>query len=150
MLRLVIGLAISLALFSQSVLPQEKWPPPDPQLLAKARAILKQVPLIDGHNDLATRVIEDAGGDFSKVDLTVRQPRLPADIPRLREGMVGAQFWAAYVDSATMKTGGATRHALADVKKIVGLNLLRTMREAERAARELQRRESPALGSPPP
>jgi membrane dipeptidase len=112
------SLFLGLLLFPQSAHSQEKWVPPDPQLLEKAKELLRQVPLIDGHNDLATVLIETVGGDLSKTDLSVRQPQLPADLPRLREGMVGAQFWAAYVDSATMKTGDAAHHALTEIDLI--------------------------------
>ncbi len=74
---------------------QERWSPPDPALLQRARAILETAPLVDGHNDLPSRLQELYGGAVDSVDLNQRQPGLPADIPRLREGRVGAQFWAA-------------------------------------------------------
>lgn len=69
---------------------------PDP-MLARAERILASAPLVDGHNDLV-----DAGGTAPGVDLTVPNPRLHTDIPRLRRGRVGAQFWSAWVspDSA--------------------------------------------------
>ena len=62
---------------------------------AQALRILKTVPLIDGHNDIPDAVRERGGVD--SVDLSASQPRLMTDIPRLRAGRVGAQFWAAYV-----------------------------------------------------
>jgi hypothetical protein len=67
-------------------------PPPDPRLLERARAILQRAPLIDTHNDLPYALMLKTGGDLSKVDLGKRQADLPADIPRLREGKVGAQY----------------------------------------------------------
>ena len=43
-------------------------------LLARARALHKQSPLIDGHNDYPWALRErDAGGDFDKADIT--EPR---------------------------------------------------------------------------
>ena len=39
------------------------------------------------------------------MDLAVSQPRLMTDIPRLRAGGVGAQFWAAYVPVETIHGG---------------------------------------------
>jgi len=139
MIRLIIALAFFLAFFPQLNRSQEKWTPPDPEYLAKAKLILAQVPLIDGHNDLATVLFETVGGDLSKADLTVRQPQLPADLPRLREGMVGAQFWAAYVDSATIRTGGATRHALREIDLIHRLVSLYPEFELALTADEIER-----------
>ncbi|MBI2834524.1 MAG: membrane dipeptidase [Acidobacteria bacterium] len=57
----------------------------------------RQVPLIDGHNDIPWAFRERAQRDLSKMDLTVAQPLLMTDIPRLREGGVGGQFWSVYV-----------------------------------------------------
>lgn len=62
---------------------------------AQALRILREVPLIDGHNDVPDTVRNMGGIDA--VDLAVAQPRLMTDIPRLRAGRVAAQFWAAYI-----------------------------------------------------
>ena len=67
---------------------------------ARARALHKQVPLIDGHNDYPWALRErDVGGDFNKADITEPVPSLMTDIPRLRRGGLGAQFWSVYVPS---------------------------------------------------
>ncbi|HEV8266554.1 MAG TPA: hypothetical protein VGQ06_16535, partial [Gemmatimonadales bacterium] len=63
----------------------------DATLLARARAILARAPLIDTHNDLPSMLIERNDGDLAGLDLGVVHPELCADIPRLREGGVGAQ-----------------------------------------------------------
>jgi membrane dipeptidase len=86
--------------------------PPDPKLLARAQAILAEAPLIDTHNDLPTMLIEKYGGDVGQVDLTRPQPQLCADLPRLREGRVGAQFWSVWVDAKHMKTRTSLHEAL--------------------------------------
>jgi membrane dipeptidase len=70
---------------------------------ARALAILKTVPLIDGHNDLPDAIREHGGLD--SVDLAEPQPKLMTDILRLRAGAVGAQFWAAYVPVTTIHRG---------------------------------------------
>jgi membrane dipeptidase len=68
--------------------------------------ILAQTPLIDGHNDLPWEIRERFGGDLSKIDLSRSTAALPApegsaplmtDIPRLRLGHVGGQFWSVYI-----------------------------------------------------
>jgi membrane dipeptidase len=51
-------------------------------------------------------LLELGDGDLDRADIARRQPQLSADIPRLREGRVGAQFWAAFVDVETIQTGG--------------------------------------------
>jgi membrane dipeptidase len=112
------SIALAVCLLATSLFAQEEWPAPDPELLKQAKAILATAPLIDGHNDLPTVLLELADGDLDKFDLTVQQPLLPADIPRLREGVVGAQFWAAYVSSETIQTGGGLRHALGEIDMI--------------------------------
>ena len=68
--------------------------------------ILAQTPLIDGHNDLPWEIRSRFAGDLAKVDLSSSTLGLPApegspplmtDIPRLRAGHVGAQFWSVYI-----------------------------------------------------
>jgi membrane dipeptidase len=68
------------------------------ELLARARALHRQVPLIDGHNDYPWALREaNVGLDLNRLDIAVPQPRLHTDIPRLRAGGVGGQFWSVYV-----------------------------------------------------
>jgi membrane dipeptidase len=54
--------------------------------------MLAHMLLVDGHNDLPWALREH--GD---VDLASPQPHLHTDLPRLRAGGVGAQFWSVYV-----------------------------------------------------
>ena len=70
---------------------------PDAALLDKARALHKQVPLIDGHNDYPWALRENAARDLDKLDITKPQPTIMTDIARLRAGGVGGQFWSVYV-----------------------------------------------------
>lgn len=68
-------------------------------LAERSRQLTREALLVDGHNDLPWRLREWYGSDLESIDLTRRVPdeRLHTDIPRLREGGVDAQFWAAYV-----------------------------------------------------
>ena len=70
---------------------------PDAALLERARALHKQVPLIDGHNDYPWAVRENAGRDVEKLDIRQSQPTIHTDIARLTAGGVGGQFWSVYV-----------------------------------------------------
>jgi len=70
---------------------------------AQALRILKTTPLIDGHNDIPDAI--RARGGLDSVDFARLQPQLMTDIPKLRAGGVGAQFWAAYVPVTTIDSG---------------------------------------------
>ncbi|GAA5000553.1 dipeptidase [Kitasatospora paranensis] len=71
-----------------------------PELLDRARAVLRDTPVVDGHNDLPWAMRAQAGYDLDAVDLAADQSaRLHTDLVRLRAGGVGAQFWSVYVRS---------------------------------------------------
>jgi membrane dipeptidase len=89
-LALLLLLAIPFGMIQAS-------PAPDPALLERARALHKQWPLIDGHNDYPWALRENAERDLDKLDIRKPQPSLMTDIPRLRAGGVGGQFWSVYV-----------------------------------------------------
>ena len=71
--------------------------PPDPKLIQQARTLLARSPLIDGHNDYPWTLWENAKRDLDKLDIRQPQPSIMTDIPRLRAGGVGGQFWSVYV-----------------------------------------------------
>ena len=66
--------------------------------LAQASALLERITLLDGHNDLpwVIRIDKQARGDIAAYDLNRVHEDGDTDIPRLRQGSVGAQFWAAF------------------------------------------------------
>lgn len=68
---------------------------------ARARALHREVPVIDGHNDYPWLVRQNAAGDLSLLDLATPKPALMTDIPRLRQGGVGGVFWSVYVPGTT-------------------------------------------------
>ncbi|NEX94916.1 dipeptidase [Caulobacter sp. 17J65-9] len=77
----------------------------DPQPSAKDYAavarVLKRTPLVDGHNDLAWEIRDNFGSDPARAtlsaDAATRTPPLHTDIPRLRKGGLGGQFWSVWV-----------------------------------------------------
>lgn len=104
LIGIMIGLAIGI--------PLTKRDSPD-QNVQEAQNVLKQYPLIDGHNDLPWQYRQYVQNKVYEVNLredtriqwtnttnmtSYDFPRLPpqTDIPRLKQGMVGAQFWAAF------------------------------------------------------
>ncbi len=75
--------------------------PQNDEHLEQARAILKEVPLIDGHNDVPMQYRARVNYNLDKLDfaedLSTVDPPMHTDIDRLRKGLVGAQFWSVYV-----------------------------------------------------
>jgi membrane dipeptidase len=75
-----------------------RMPPDSSDLLDHALDLLGRTPLIDGHNDLAIALRTRVGGiAVSSVDLRSNVDGLDTDIPRLRAGRVGGQFWSIWV-----------------------------------------------------
>ncbi len=75
-------------------------------VVARVEAVLARTPVIDGHNDLPEVLRDRFGGDLSKIDLATDtsqivppagEPALMTDIPRLRAGHIGAQFWSVWI-----------------------------------------------------
>ena len=79
---------------------------------ARVERILREVPLIDGHNDLPWQYRERVKNQLAQIDLRADQSKLAkplhTDIPRLRAGLLGAQFWSVYVP-ATLKGADAVQ-----------------------------------------
>jgi membrane dipeptidase len=72
--------------------------------------VLARTPLIDGHNDLPWEIRERFNGDVAGFDFAADTSHLPlkegqsalmTDIPRLRAGHVGAQFWSVWIPANT-------------------------------------------------
>jgi membrane dipeptidase len=72
-------------------------PSTDSALRDRARALHKQAPVIDGHNDYPWELRQKAQSDLEKLDISTSQPSIMTDIARLRRGGVGGQFWSVYV-----------------------------------------------------
>ena len=76
-------------------------PPNESDLAERARSLLHQTPLIDGHNDTPWQYrkrvdLKLDGLDFAG-DLSTLDPPMHTDLNRLRQGGVGAQFWSVYI-----------------------------------------------------
>ncbi|MCX5075071.1 dipeptidase [Streptomyces sp. NPDC060334] len=70
------------------------------QRLGEARELLAEHPVVDGHNDLPWALREQVRYDLDRRDIAADQSgHLHTDLPRLRAGGVGAQFWSVYVRS---------------------------------------------------
>ncbi len=96
-------------------------PPVQDNAYAAARALLARVPLIDGHNDLpyVIRFSRDAKGDLAAYGLDKLHPETDTDIPRMRDGMLAAQFLAAYVPPNHPKPAGFALAQIALMRDIL-------------------------------
>ncbi len=112
-------------------------PSPD---LERVRRLLAEHPVVDGHNDLPWEARRRTGYDWGR--LGVDRPGAPThtDIPRLRQGGVGAQFWSVFVPAplAGDAAVAATLEQVDAVHELVrrhpeDLALARTRADVERA-----------------
>lgn len=74
--------------------------------------------LVDGHNDLPWAFRGRGMPSFSELDISKRQAGLHTDIPRLKQGGVGAQFWSVYVPVSTMEDGRSLLTTLEQIELV--------------------------------
>jgi len=74
--------------------------PGDAELRARIMAILREAPLIDGHNDTPWQYRGRVSNHVDKIDFhdtTTLEPAMRTDLTRLKAGGVGAQFWSVFI-----------------------------------------------------
>lgn len=95
-------------------------PPPAERPLVtvtdQARTIHSRGYVFDGHNDLPWEVRTKASRSFDTLDISKPQPKIHTDIPRLKLGGVGAQYWSVYVPADTVKTGVAHQTTIEQIE----------------------------------
>ena len=88
--------------------------------LDRVEKVLKATPLIDGHNDIPwqfrRRVNNDLGQLDLSTDLSLLKNPTQTDIPRLRHGLLGGQFWSVYVPINAY--GGSSEHVQQVIEQI--------------------------------
>ncbi|MFF4362569.1 dipeptidase [Streptomyces sp. NPDC001604] len=88
--------------------------------LEAARELLAEFPVVDGHNDLPWALRGQVRYDLDARDIAVHQnAHLHTDIPRLREGGVGAQYWSVYVRSDLPDAVPATLEQIDCVRQLL-------------------------------
>ncbi len=88
-------------------------------LLARARRLHEQVPMVDGHNDLPWEIRQNGYLDLARMNPDGPLPRNHTDVARLKAGGVGGVFWAAYVPVETIgRVPGPARVALEQIDLI--------------------------------
>ncbi len=83
-----------------------------------AMKIHREATLVDGHNDLPWMIRERADSLFRRLDIRRLQKDLHTDIPRLRKGNLGVQFWSAFVPARTAHKGTAVKETMAQIDVI--------------------------------
>jgi membrane dipeptidase len=90
---------------------------------ARVDRVLAATPLIDGYNDLPWELRDRSKGHLATIDLRSDTTKLPVpeggaslmtDIPRLRAGRVGGQFWSVWVPTE-LKGNGAVQTTLEQI-----------------------------------
>ncbi|GHB80498.1 dipeptidase [Streptomyces spinoverrucosus] len=88
--------------------------------LEAARELLREFPVVDGHNDLPWALREQVRYDLDARDIAAPQgAHLHTDLPRLREGGVGAQYWSVYVRSDLPDAVPATLEQIDCVRQLL-------------------------------
>lgn len=77
----------------------------------RARELLAAYPVFDGHNSLAPTLLRRRGANH-RHDLDEGETFLDTDMPRIRAGALGAQFWALHVDADAVREGRAVSTTL--------------------------------------
>ena len=97
---LLVGLAVAVSLAATARATAQQAAQEE-ALEARVAKILAEVPLIDGHNDVPEQLRDRVRDHLDRLDLSSDTSRLDppmqTDIPRLREGHLGGQFWSVYV-----------------------------------------------------
>jgi membrane dipeptidase len=74
--------------------------------------------VFDGHNDLPWKLRTTVGGSLDLVDLAAGVPAYATDIPRLRQGNVGGQFWSVYAPAETARKGTALQTTIEQIELV--------------------------------
>ena len=85
------------------------------------RELLKKYPLIDGHNDTPWQYRKRVHSDLDRIDLSRSTAGIgmQTDLPRLRKGGLGAQFWSIYLPNDVANPIQAFRNQLALARRMV-------------------------------
>ncbi|MGV9286398.1 dipeptidase [Streptomyces sp. NPDC003719] len=88
--------------------------------LDRARELLREFPVVDGHNDLPWALREQVRYDLDTRDIAEDQSaHLHTDLARLRAGGVGAQYWSVYVRSDLPGAVTATLEQIDCVRQLI-------------------------------
>lgn len=87
-------------------------------MTAEGERIHESCIVIDGHNDMPWELRRQGSPTFEKLDISQEQKSLQTDIPRLRKGGMGAQFWSVWVPASTAYDGTALTATLEQIELV--------------------------------
>ena len=115
-----LTLALSFSFISPAISVCVFGDEPYVEISEQARKIHRGSYVWDGHNDLPWAARERNDVRFEKIDLW-NEPKLHTDIPRLRMGNVGAQFWSVFVPGKTRHAGTAFQTTMEQIDCVYAL-----------------------------
>ena len=86
--------------------PKKERPPV--KLTQRAIDLHKDSLVVDGHNDLPWTMRKSADSSFDNVDIA-KPTEFHTDIPRLKKGNMGAQFWSVFVPVSHIDSNDAAK-----------------------------------------
>ena len=102
------SLLLVVVLWSGIASAEDKAPEGSPVVMTpEGERIHRSAILIDGHNDMPWEIRKQGSRSFERLNIAMPQETLQTDIPRLRKGGMGAQFWSVWVPAATAYDGTA-------------------------------------------
>ncbi|XP_076284134.1 dipeptidase 1 [Lasioglossum baleicum] len=137
-----VGLPLALELRSSHLLEAR---------LKVVRRMLSEIPLVDGHNDFAWNLRKHQGSmklhDFPFNEDLSRNgswgPQWQTDLVRLREGIVGGQFWSVYVpcEAQFLDAVQLTLEQIDAIRRLAGryprrMRLVTSSKELEKAHKD--------------
>lgn len=114
----VVWAVVSMGATALAVEPAIPAAKPPVTLSDEARKLHAGALVVDGHNDLPWVLRKYADSQVDKIDLRQPYPKFHTDIPRLKQGGVGAQFFSAFVPSRTMRSRDALQMTLEQIDLI--------------------------------
>ena len=109
--------------------------------LERARAIHRDLPVIDGHNDLPWAIRVRAAGSLDVANPSGHLGGYHTDVPRLFEGGVGALFWSVYVPASSVNAFDDTLQQISLVERLVAHNPDRLVMATDAEEVRLARRQ---------
>jgi len=116
MSRTLVGCVASVVVFGGLAVSAQSAEPT--RLTDESLQVHRQSLVFDGHNSLVMQLRKRKDLTVESVDLTRFQQGLHTDIPRLRQGGVGAQIFATYVPLESVKKGAAVKETLEQIEQI--------------------------------
>jgi hypothetical protein len=105
-----------------SILSYEINPTAQGDYRQRAKQILRTTPLIDGHNDFPLVLRQQLRNTIYPHDFQSETLTSHTDLRKMKEGLLGGQFWSVYVQCPEDLIPGANLSVPSDQRLVPGLN----------------------------